>query len=425
MASTLAEKIIARAAGRERVRPGETVVCRVDLAMIHDSGGPRRIAPRLKELGASVADPDRVVVVSDHFVPAVDIESARILKLTRDWVRETGVEKFHDMEGICHVIMAEQGYLAPGMFVAGGDSHSTTGGAFGCYMAGYGATEMAAILASGETWIVVPETRVVHIQGAFPGGVCAKDVMLHLCAEIGMEHSFEVIEFRGDTVAAMSMSERMVLCNMAAELGADCGMICADQVTLDALFGAGQEPAADALHWRSDPEASLCAEHALDVRALAPQVAAPHSPANSAPVAEHEGTPVQQAYIGACVGAKLEDLHNAAALLRGRRVAPGCRLLVAPASQQCTRAAAADGTLAALTEAGAILLPSGCGACAGLGAGVLAAGETCISSTNRNFPGRMGSPEARVYLASPYTVAASALAGRVCDPREFLEGAPH
>ena len=427
LASTLAEKIIARASGRGQVRPGETLVCRVDLAMIHDSGGPRRVAPKLAQIGAQVWDAERVVVVSDHFTPAADAESARILKLTRDWVRETGAAHFYDMQGICHVVLPEHGHLWPGMFAAGGDSHSTTGGAFGCFMAGYGATDMAGVLASGEVWITTPETLQLWIGGALAPGVSAKDLMLHLCASLGTEHNGQVIEYAGPALAEMSISERMVLTNMAAELGADTALIAPDARTLAALRATGREPpealrGTDAqifARWRSDADAPA-ARAEVDAGALAPQVAAPHSPANSDAVGACAGAAIHQAYIGACVGAKLDDLHMAAAVLRGRRVARDCRLLVAPASARTTSQAAADGTLATLTKAGAILLPSGCGACAGLGAGLLADGEICISTTNRNFRGRMGSPNAEVYLASPYTVAASAVAGCIADPRPLL-----
>jgi len=241
-----------------------------------------------------------------------------------------------------------------------------------------------------------------------------------LCRELGMDNGFRAIEYGGETVAAMSMPERAVLCNMAAELGAETGLVEADATTLEAIRSAGQEPAADALRWRSDADAAYLASHDFDAAALAPQVAAPHTPANSGAAGDFPATPIDQAYIGSCMGARLADLRMVAEILKDRRVASGVRLLVAPASQQTWTEAAADGTLATITSAGATLLPTGCGACAALGAGVLADGEVCISSTNRNFKGRMGASSARVYLGSPYTVAASAVAGRIADPRDFL-----
>jgi 3-isopropylmalate/(R)-2-methylmalate dehydratase large subunit len=421
VAATLAEKIIARAAGLERVAPGEIVTCRVDLAMIHDSGGPRRVAPLLERLGVGLWAADRVVVVSDHYVPAVDAESAAILDLTRRWVAANGIRNFHDMRGICHVVLPEHGHLRPGLFVVGGDSHSPTGGAFGAFMFGVGATDMAGVLATGETWIRVPESRRIEWRGALGPGLTAKDMALAQCAHLGLDGAaYGALEFAGPAVAALDMAERMTLCNMAAELGAQTGLVAPDQTTVDFLRATGVEVAAFD-DWRSDPDAAFTADHEFDATALEPQIALPDSPANAVAVAAAGNVAIDQAYIGACTGAKLLDLQRAAALLKGRQVAPGVRLLVAPASTATTAAAAADGTLATLTAAGAILMPSGCGACAGYGAGVLAAGEVCIAATARNFKGRMGAPDSQVYLASPYSVAAAAVAGRIVDPREFLE----
>lgn len=425
MPCTLVEKIIARACGRISVAPGEIVTCKVDLAMFHDSSGPRRIAPRLKELGAKVWDPSKVVVVTDHFVPAVDEASAAILKFTRDWVREAGIASFYDMQGICHVMLAERGHLAPGMFCVGGDSHSTMAGAFGCYMAGFGATEMTGVMVTGEIWTRVPETVLVRWSGDLPDGTTAKDIMLFLCKRLGMHNSFKVIEYAGPTIERMPMTERMVLTNMAAELGAETGIIAPDDITLEAMRQGGARIEEGAVRrWQSDPDAAYETRLDLDASALAPQVARPHSPANADAVTDVQGQRIDQAYLGACVGAKLSDLRMAARVLKGHKVARGVRLLIAPASLQTTSAATADGTLGTLLEAGAILLPTGCGACAGLGAGILAEGEVCISSTNRNFRGRMGHKDAEVFLASPYTVAASAVEGRIADPRPYLQEGP-
>ena len=419
---TLAEKLVARAAGRTGLQPGEVVTARVDLAMLHDSSGPRRVAPMLERLRARVWDPDKVVLITDHYVPAVDAESAGILDLTRKWAKAANVTRFHDMQGICHVVLPERGHLRPGMFVVGGDSHSPTGGAFGAYMFGIGATEMCGVLATGEIWLRVPDTILLHWRGRLGPGVAAKDMILAMCAKLGMDGGqYQAIQYAGETVSALPMPERMTLCNMAAELGAQAGLVAPDGTTRDYLLAAGvPESEIELDRWQGDPDAPVRERHDFDAATLPPMVAAPHSPANSAPAAEHRGVRIDQAYIGACTGAKLADLKMAAAVLKGRRVAPDVRLLVAPASTRTTAAAAADGTLAALTGAGAILLPSGCGACAGYGAGVLAENEVCIASTARNFKGRMGAATSRVYLGSPYTVAATAVAGEICDPREFL-----
>ena len=427
IAQTLAEKIISRASGKPSVTPGEIVTCRVDLAMMHDSGGPRRVAPILERLGAKVWNTDRVVVVTDHYVPAVDAESAAILDLTRKWVKANGVSRFHDMQGICHVVLQEKGHLSPGMFVVGGDSHSPSGGAVGCFMFGVGATDMAGVLVTGETWIRVPGTIQIRWSGELSPGVSAKDMMLAACARLGMGGGdYQVVEYTGETISALPMPERLTLCNMAAELGAQTGLIAADQKTAAYVKAAGGDPG-KVLPWPDDAlcgdaDANYLAIHDFNASELAPQVAAPHSPANSSAVDKHAGQQVHQAYIGACTGAKLEDLQMAARVLKGRKVADNIRLLIAPASTRTTADAAADGTLATLTAAGAILMPSGCGACAGYGAGVLSENEICIASTARNFKGRMGPGNSDVYLASPYTVAATAVAGHIADPREMLDG---
>ena len=422
MDQTLVEKIIARASGRSQVRPGDIVTCNVDLAMMHDSGGPRRVKPILEKLGAKVWDPEKIVVITDHYVPAVDAESAAILDLTRKWVNEQNIPNFYDMQGICHVVLPEGGHLRPGLFAVGGDSHSTTGGAFGCFMIGIGATDMAGVLVTGATWIKVPETIRIDWSGDLPRGVCAKDIMLALCARLGMGGGdYQAIQYTGSLIASLDMQERMTLCNMAAELGAQTGIIAADDVTKSYLLRTSGHNAIDASDWQPDPNAHYRETHSFDAAELVPQVAAPHSPANSAPVTGHTGTHIDQAYIGACTGAKLSDLRMAADVMKGRSVASGLRLLVAPASRRDMADAMADGTLETLVNAGAILMPSGCGACAGFGAGVLADDEVCIASTARNFQGRMGSINSRVYLGSPYTVAATAVAGHICDPREFLD----
>ncbi|WP_205685354.1 aconitase/3-isopropylmalate dehydratase large subunit family protein [Caulobacter zeae] len=422
---TLVEKVIAKAAGLPALRAGHLVTAKVDLAFAHDSSGPRRWRPLLEELGVGLWDPAKVAIVSDHYVPAVDAESAAILKTTRDFARDYGVSNFFDMVGICHLVLPEHGLIRPGAFIAGGDSHTPTAGAFGAYAAGYGATDMAAIAATGETWLAVPETIRVEWTGAFQPGVTAKDVMLFLCRELGMDNAFKAVEFAGPLVEAMPMAERMVLANMAAELGAETGVVAPDAVTFAYLAarGAPVEDEAGALALHSDADAIYATVHRFDAADLVPQIAAPHSPANTRDATEFGEVRIDQAYIGACVGAKIEDLRMAADVLKGRRVAPGVRLLVAPGSARTAELAAREGVMETLLAAGAVLMPSGCGACAGMGAGILAEGETCISSTNRNFQGRMGHAGANVYLGSPYAVAAAAAAGHIVDPRPFLTGA--
>jgi 3-isopropylmalate/(R)-2-methylmalate dehydratase large subunit len=418
---TLAQKIIARAAGRASVAPGEIVTCKVDLAMFHDSSGPRRLQPMLERLGAEVWDPSRIVLITDHYLPARDEESRAIQQLTRDWARSIGLRNFYDGIGICHVVLPEQGHLRPGMFAVGGDSHSPTGGAFGAYMFGVGATEMLGVVVTGEIWLRVPNTLVFEWQGRFADGVTAKDVMLALCARFGLGGArYEALQFAGDAIGSLSMQERMTLCNMSAELGAQTALIAPDGKTLDYLARAGVRDL-DIAPWRGDPDAAVLEQHRFDAAALEPQVAAPHSPANSAPVSSHAGTKIDVAYIGACTGAKLDDLRMAARVLQGRKSA--VELIVAPASKRDEETARAEGTLAVLERAGAKLFANACGACAGYGYG-FGPGTRVISSTARNFKGRMGDPTSSVYLGSPYTVAAAAVAGEIVDPREMLSAEP-
>ena len=416
--TTLAQKLVARAAGHAHVTPGEIVTCRVDLAMFHDSSGPRRLKPMLDELGATIWDRDKVVLVMDHYVPEADDEARRIVKIARDWAAEQRLPHVYDSMGICHVVVPQHGHIRPGMFCVGGDSHSPTGGAFGAYMFGIGATEMLGVVVTGEIWLQVPQTIFMRWSGRLTEGVSAKDMMLAMLARHGMNGGrYQAVEFCGEAVAALSMAERMTLSNMSAELGAQAGLVAPDGTTRDWLARMGATDV-DTSPWHSDEDAPGV-RHAWDASSLAPQVALPHSPANVRAVDDLEPTRIDVAYIGACTGAKLDDLRAAARVLAGYRIASGVKLLVAPASLKDAAAAEAAGILRRLTEAGATLLPSACGACAGYGAAI-AEGATVISSTARNFKGRMGAATAQVYLASPYTVAASALRGRIADAREIM-----
>jgi 3-isopropylmalate/(R)-2-methylmalate dehydratase large subunit len=415
---SLAQKLIARAAGREDVRVGEVVTCRVDLAMFHDSSGPRRLKPMLEQLGAGIWDKDKVVLVMDHYVPERNEDSKRIVRIAREWARDQQLPHVYDSVGICHVVVPQHGHIRPGLFCVGGDSHSPTGGAFGAYMFGVGSTEMLGVVTTGAIWVQVPRTIGMRWEGRLSESVTAKDMMLAMIGRFGMNGgAYQAVEFAGDAVRALPMQERMTLANMSAELGAQVGLVAPDAVTRDWLAVHGA-PGVDVAPWHSDA-GSWAEEHVFDAAALAPQVAAPFSPANAGDASQFAGTEIQAAYIGACTGAKLEDLRFAAQVLRGKRVAAGVRLLVAPASHADRDAAISEGVLQVLEDAGAQLLPSACGICAGYGDS-LDADETVISSTARNFKGRMGPPSTRVYLASAYTVAASAIAGRITDPREVL-----
>lgn len=415
---TLAQKLVARACGRNHVEPGEFVTCRVDLAMFHDASGPRRLQPMLQQLGAEVWDKNKVVLVIDHYVPEADDESRRIVRIARDWAAEQRLPHVYDTQGICHVVVPQHGHIRPGLFCVGGDSHSPTGGAFGAYMFGIGATEMLGVVVTGEIWLQVPHTVFMHWQGRLADGVVAKDMALAMLGRLGMNGGgYQAVEFCGDTVRALGMAERMTLANLSAELGAQAGLVAPDATTRAWLAEHGA-PDIETDAWYSD-DGAAGVRHAFDAATLAPQVALPHSPANARPVTDVPALRVDVAYIGACTGAKLEDLRAAARVLAGKRIASHVQLMLAPASVADLAAAQREGVLQQLLDAGAQLLPSTCGACAGYG-GRIADHATVISSTARNFQGRMGGASTQVYLASPGTVAASALRGVISDVREVL-----
>ncbi len=418
--ATLAQKLIAKASGRSHVAVGEIVTCDVDLAMFHDSSGPRRLKPMLTELGAEIWDTSKVVLVIDHYVPEQDDDARKIVRIARDTAKEWRLPNVIDSEGICHVVLPERGHIRPGMMCVGGDSHSPTGGAFGSYMFGIGATEMLGVVVTGKIWLQVPSTIRMQWQGRLARGVVAKDMMLHMIGKFGMNGGrYQAIEFAGSTIEQLSMQERMTLSNMSAELGSQVGLIAADATTFDYLKDKVDKHSLDQLQsWQSDADAD-CERHDFDASTLAPQVAAPHSPANTRPVTEYFDVDVSVAYIGACTGAKLEDLRAAAQVLKGHKVASQVSLLVAPASKRDQMQAEQEGVMQILRDAGAQVLANSCGACAGYGH-TLPEGANVISSTARNFKGRMGPASTQVYLGSPYTVAASALRGRISDVRDML-----
>jgi 3-isopropylmalate/(R)-2-methylmalate dehydratase large subunit len=330
---TLAQKLIAQAAGRSHVAVGDIISCKVDLAMFHDSSGPRRLKPMLEDLGAEIWDKSRVVLVMDHYVPEQDEDSRRIVRIARDWAQDQKLPHVYDSQGICHVVLPQKGHLRPGMFCVGGDSHSPTGGAFGTYMFGIGSTEMLGVVVTGEIWVRVPQTIRMWWDGQLPVGLTAKDMMLHMIGQFGMNGGdYQAVEFCGPAVQALSMQERMTMSNMSAEMGAQVGLIAPDEVTQDWLVKTGVSKEDIQLgQWHTDEDAPAVM-HRFNASNLAPQVAAPHSPANTHAVNEFQNVAVQVAYIGACTGAKLDDLRAAAQVFKGKRVAQGVRLMVAPAS---------------------------------------------------------------------------------------------
>lgn len=403
--------------------------------MMDDPLGPNLIQEGLERLGGRLRHPERVVVISDHCAPPANVAHANLVKVTRQWAKRHQIARFHEFEGICHQLMVEEGYVRPGQLVVeegyvrlgqlvvGTDSHTVMGGALGAFATGIGSTEMLGVLVTGEMWFRVPTTVRVRWEGQLPFGVMAKDLILRLLGQVGPTGlNYQAVEFCGSAVLELPMDERFCLTNMVVEGGAKAGLIPPDQVTRAWLQAVLDPEAYAALEWlEPDPDAGYACEVVESVDTLTPQVATPGNPANAVPVEAAEGVKVDQAYLGGCAGGRLSDLAAAASLLRGHRVAEGVRLIVCPASRRVWRQAMASGVLQTLYEAGAIVTAPGCGACGGGHSGILGDGEVAVSSTNRNFPGRMGSGSASIYLASALTVAAAALTGRLTDPRAILE----
>ncbi len=420
---TMAEKMLARAAGRPRVTPGEIIDARVDVAMSHDNVA--LVQKQFRQIGIpKVWDPDRIVVIYDHRAPADTELTARNHAEGRAFVKEQGVRHFYDMKaGICHQVMPEKGHVWPGQVILGTDSHSTLYGAFGAFGLGVGATEMAGIWATGSLWLKVPESVHITVRGAFPAWVTAKDLSLRIIGDLGIDGcDYRSAEFHGPTIRSMSMAGRMVLANQAMEMGAKVGMIAPDETTWAYVRPrAIPPPDADAIARCAIPdEGARYVEHlAYDVDTLEPQVACPHSVDNVKPLSEVAGTEFHQAFIGSCTNGRMEDLAAAAEVLRGRVLAPHIRLIITPASMEVYRDALQAGYVTTLLDSGAVVTNAGCGACLGGHMGILAKGEVCLSSSNRNFQGRMGSRDSAVYLASPAVVAASCVTGAFTHPAEL------
>lgn len=413
---TFAEKALARAAGLPVVRAGDIVDATPDVVLSHDnSAAIRRI---FAETGAPrLAYPDRVVITLDHAVPAPTTRHAQNHAEIRQWVEEQGIAHFFDVgRGICHQVLGEEGLILPGETILGADSHTTHHGWLGAFGAGVGRTELAALWATGQLWLRVPEAARITLTGRLAPGVTAKDIGLRLLREIGADGAlYRSLEFTGDALSTLSLDERAVLPNLLAESGAKNVYLPPDQAVFEYLESRRTR---DYTPLYPDPDASYVADYQLDVSDLPPQVALPHRPDHVVDLDEVLGQPVQQAFLGTCTNGRFEDLQAAAQIVCGRRVR--CRLLVIPASAQVLRRAVQTGVLDTLLAAGATIGTPGCGPCMGNHLGVPAPEEITISTGNRNFRGRMGTPDAPIYLASPYVVAASALAGCIADPREYL-----
>ncbi len=416
MGQTFAEKVLARKAGLERAVAGQIVTVRPDKLLTHDNTSA--IASTFRKMGVSrMANPNMSVIVLDHVTPAANETYAASHKATREFVAEQGITAFYDIgEGICHQVLPEKGHAWPGAVIVGSDSHTPTHGAFGAFAAGIGRTEAAAVMATGDIWLRVPDSFKIVVNGALPERVSAKDLILYIIGDLRADGAdYRSVEFTGPVIADMSIAGRMALTNMAAEMGAKNGVVAPDDKTRAWLQGRVRN-GYEEIH--ADPDAKYERVIEYDVSKLAPQVAKPHTVDNVAPVTEVLGARIDQALIGTCTNGRLEDLAAAAEILRGKRIAPHVRLLVLPASREILLQAMEQGIVTHLVAAGATLLNPGCGPCLGAHEGCMAPGEVTISTANRNFKGRMGSKEAFTYLASPATVAASALKGVISDPRE-------
>lgn len=425
MRQTITEKILARHGGRDAASPGELINARIDLVMCHDVTTPPAIS-MLKSIGVDrVFDPSKIVVTPDHFVPNKDIQSALLAKVLRQWVEQQGIEHYYEIgrHGICHALLPEMGHILPGTTVIGADSHSCTYGAFGCFSTGIGSTDLAAALATGELWFKVPASMRLVVDGGIPHGVFAKDIILEVIRQIGVDGArYMAMEWMGSTLDSLSMESRMTLTNMAVEAGAKSGIIAPDQTTFEYLQ---QKPHSKDKAYEpvfSDTDARYQQTVSIRVDQLEPLVALPHLPSNGVGISRvsKDGIGLDQAYIGSCTNARIEDLRIAAQVLKGRHVARTCRTMVVPATTSIYNQALREGLFEIFTEAGCVISTPTCGACLGGYMGVLAEGERCISTTNRNFVGRMGHPKSEVFLASPATVAASAIEGKIADPRKYL-----
>ncbi len=417
---TITEKILAAHSGRDSVRPGEIVNAQIDLVVCHEITTPPAIQ-MMKRLGVhKVFDPDKLVVTPDHFVPNKDIQTAELTKELQRFVKEQGIKHYYELgeHGICHALIPEKGHILPGMTAVCADSHTTTLGAFGAFASGIGSTDLAAVLATGELWFRVPETLRFNLNGKLPKGVFAKDLILYIISKIGVDGArYCSMEYHGDAIPALSMEARMTIANMAVEAGGKGGIFHADAVT-DEYVRARTDVAYTP--FSSDAHAEYRSVMDIDVAMLEPIVALPSLPSNGRFIGEVGHVAIDQAYIGSCTNARIEDLREAAAIMKGKHIAKGVKAIVVPATTSIWKQALREGLFEIFTDAGCVVSTATCGACLGGSMGVLGKQEVCISTTNRNFTGRMGHPEALVYLASPATVAASAITGVITDPRPYM-----
>ena len=414
MGATIIEKIVRRNTGIENAKAGDIVTVNVDRVMIHDIFIPF-VKEKFEEMGfTKLWDPDKVVLIYDHLVPASQVDDTRHFRIGNEFVEKYGMKNIHRSDGICHQLMTEAGYVKPGNIVFGTDSHTTTYGCVGAFSSGVGYTEMASILGTGTMWIKVPETIKVTIDGELPSDVMSKDIILKLIGDLGADGAtYKALEFSGSTVENMTVASRMAMANMAIEAGAKCALFTPDEKTAEyceiELTDAERSLAGDA-------DAVYCQEIHYKAEDFVRVLACPSQVDNIQPVSSWTGTEIDQVFIGSCTNGRLEDLERAAAVLKGKKVAPFVKLIVTPASRKIYRQADAKGTLQILAEAGAIITHPGCGLCCGRTGGILTDGERVVATNNRNFLGRMGTSKVEIFLASPATAAACAAAGKIVIP---------
>ncbi|RLG97083.1 3-isopropylmalate dehydratase large subunit [Candidatus Bathyarchaeota archaeon] len=414
---TISEKIFSAASGRD-VWAGDLVVAEVSSAMAHDGTALLAIEAFEEMGGTKVWNPSRVALFLDHVAPSSNETFSKVHKRMRRFAFKHGISLYEVGSGVCHQLMIEEGYVRPGELVVGADSHTCTYGALGAFATGIGSTEMAAVFLSGKLWFKVPETLKVEIEGSLPPFVTPKDVALRVIGEVGADGAtYQAVEFHGSTIEEMSVEGRLTLCNMAVEMGAKTGIINPDEKTYSYLAQLGLNPVRG---FSSDPDAQYAKTLEFDVSSLEPQVACPHAVDNVKPVSEVEGTPVDQVFLGSCTNGRIEDLRLAAKILEGKVVKRGLRMIVTPASRRVYLQALREGLIETFVKAGCAVCNPGCGPCVGAHQGVLAPGEVCLSTSNRNFKGRMGCTDAEIYLASPATAAATAITGRITDPRSVV-----
>ncbi|WP_298503845.1 3-isopropylmalate dehydratase large subunit [uncultured Maribacter sp.] len=410
MGQTISEKIISNHVGH-KVYAGELVISNVDGAMASDTTGPLTIKAFKEMGGKKVFNPDKCALIIDHAAPSPNERIANLHKMMRDFAKEQGMRLFEIGEGICHQVMVENQYVKPGDIFIGADSHTPTYGALNAFACGVGSTDLAAVMMTGKIWLKVPQTIKVHCSGKLKDGVTAKDLILFLVGKITVSGAtYQAIEFCGEAFEGLSLASRMTIANMSSEMGAKTGIVHPAGLELDYDFSA----------ITPDEDAKYIKTFDFDVSDLEPQVSAPESPDNVHNISNYEGTKVDYAFIGTCCNGRLEDLDIAAKILKGKKIHPDVRLIIAPASQSVLLDAMSNGTMATLIESGASLITSGCGPCVGTHQGVPADGEVVISAANRNFRGRMGNPNSNIYLGAPATVAASALEGKIINPKKYL-----